>query len=73
MEKKSLGEDLPRIYLEIEALKTLVHQHICKLFQVVETEEQIFVIMEFCSNGELFDYIVAKDKLNEHEARGFFR
>merc|ERR550534_3228350 len=29
--------------------------------------------MEYCNNGELFDYIVAKDKLNENEARGFFR
>ena len=73
MDKKGLGEDLPRVYLEIEALKNLVHQYICKLFQVIETDEQIFVVMEFCNNGELFDHIVAKDKLNENEARTFFR
>ena len=34
MEKKQLGEDLPRIRLEIAAMKVLRHQNICKLLQV---------------------------------------
>jgi maternal embryonic leucine zipper kinase len=34
MDKKQLGEDLPRIRLEIEAMKVLRHQNICKLLQV---------------------------------------
>lgn len=29
--------------------------------------------MEYCSGGELFDHIVEKEKLNEDEARYFFR
>lgn len=73
MDKKSLGDDLPRIYLEIEAMKNLSHQHICKIFQVIETQDQIFMVLEHCPNGELFDYIVARDKLTENEARQFFR
>ena len=28
---------------------------------------------QYCPEGELFDYIVAKDRLNEEEARLFFR
>ena len=36
MEKKQLGEDLPRIRLEIAAMKILRHQNICKLLQVRE-------------------------------------
>jgi serine/threonine protein kinase len=36
MDKKSLGEDLPRIRLEIAAMKVLMHQNICKLLQVKE-------------------------------------
>ena len=29
--------------------------------------------MQYCPGGELFDYIVAKDRLKENEARMFFR
>ena len=32
-----------------------------------------FCIFQYCPGGELFDYIVAKDKLQENEARVFFR
>ena len=34
MDKRQLGEDLPRIRLEIMAMKALRHQNICKLLQV---------------------------------------
>jgi len=34
MDKRQLGEDLPRIRLEIEAMKVLRHQNVCKLLQV---------------------------------------
>jgi maternal embryonic leucine zipper kinase len=37
MDKKSLGEDLPRVRLEIAAMKVLRHQNICKLLQVKDT------------------------------------
>ena len=35
MDKKQLGEDLPRVRLEIAAMKVLRHQNICKLYQVI--------------------------------------
>ncbi|XP_069123059.1 maternal embryonic leucine zipper kinase-like isoform X1 [Argopecten irradians] len=73
MDKKSLGEDLPRVKTEIEAMKVLCHQHICKLFQVIETDTKFFMVLEYCPEGELFDYIVSKDRLEEDEARIFFR
>lgn len=43
--------------LEVDALKTLVHQHICRLYQTIETESHYFMVMEYCSGGELFDHI----------------
>ncbi|XP_051875066.1 maternal embryonic leucine zipper kinase isoform X2 [Pristis pectinata] len=73
MDKESLGEDLPRVQTEIEAMKNLSHQHICRLYHVIETLNKIFIIMEYCPGGELFDYIIAKDRLSEEEARIFFR
>ncbi|KAG5334495.1 MELK kinase, partial [Acromyrmex charruanus] len=72
MEKTALGEDLPRVKVEVEALKTLLHQHICRLYQVIETESHYFMVMEYCSGGELFDHIVEKNKLSESDSRRFF-
>lgn len=73
MDKKVLGDDLPRVKTEIAAMQALYHQHICKLYQVIETTDKFFMVLEYCPEGELFDYIVAKDKLGEEEARIFFR
>ncbi|XP_037327646.2 maternal embryonic leucine zipper kinase [Pungitius pungitius] len=73
MTKKNLGDDLPRVKLEIEAMKNLSHQHVCRLYQVIETSTQIFMVLEYCPGGELFDYIIAKDRLSEEETRVFFR
>nr|XP_056704294.1 maternal embryonic leucine zipper kinase [Euleptes europaea] len=73
MDKLALGDDLPRVKTEIEAMKSLSHQHICRLYQVIETPEKIFMVLEYCPGGELFDYIIAKDRLTEEEARIFFR
>ena len=38
--------DLHRAYREINAMKKISHQHICQLYQVVETDEDIFMVLE---------------------------
>ncbi|GMT22040.1 hypothetical protein PFISCL1PPCAC_13337, partial [Pristionchus fissidentatus] len=73
IDKKAIGEDLPRVKTELDALRTLQHQNICRLYQEIETEDKFFLIMEYCSGGEMFDYIVRKARLEESEARHFFR
>ncbi|KAF7275801.1 hypothetical protein GWI33_011257 [Rhynchophorus ferrugineus] len=73
MDKQMLGEDLRRVKLELEALKSFSHENICQLYQVIETSTHFFIIMEYCSGGELFDHIVEKNRLNEPESRKFFR
>ncbi|XP_073201847.1 maternal embryonic leucine zipper kinase isoform X4 [Lepidochelys kempii] len=73
MDKLALGDDLPRVKTEIDAMKNLSHQHICRLYHVIETSKKIFMVLEYCPGGELFDYIISKDRLSEEEARIFFR
>ncbi|XP_075596542.1 maternal embryonic leucine zipper kinase isoform X1 [Balearica regulorum gibbericeps] len=73
MDKLALGDDLPRVKIEIDAMKNLSHQHICQLYHVIETSKKIFMVLEYCPGGELFDYIISKDRLSEEEARVFFR
>ncbi|CAF1449691.1 unnamed protein product, partial [Rotaria sordida] len=52
-----IQSDVARIALEIKAMKDLRHQHICQLYQVIETDEYYFIVLEYFYNGELFDYI----------------
>ncbi|KAF1758231.1 hypothetical protein GCK72_014689 [Caenorhabditis remanei] len=73
IDKKQLGHDLPRVQTEMDALRNLSHQNICRLYHYIETEDKFFIIMEYCSGGEMFDYIVRKERLEESEARHFFR
>ncbi|XP_068992192.1 5'-AMP-activated protein kinase catalytic subunit alpha-2 isoform X1 [Neodiprion pinetum] len=62
-----------KIRREIQNLKLFRHPHIIKRYQVISTPTDIFMIMEYVSGGELFDYIVKHGKLKEHEARRFFQ
>ncbi|KAL1428316.1 hypothetical protein MTO96_002704 [Rhipicephalus appendiculatus] len=71
--KCSLGMDLRRVSREIAALKDLAHQSICRLYQVIETSYRVYLVLEYCPGGELFDYVVQRKRLNEDEARRFFR
>ena len=50
-----------------------MHPHIIRLYEVIETPTDIYVVMEYVKSGELFDYIVEKGRLQEEEARNFFQ
>lgn len=62
-----------KIRREIQNLKLFRHPHIIKLYQVISTPNDIFMIMEYVSGGELFDYIVKHGRLSEKESRRFFQ
>ena len=52
-----------KIRREIQNLKLFRHPHIIKLYQVISTPTDIFMVMEYVSGGELFDYIVKNGKV----------
>ncbi|BBN06438.1 5'-AMP-activated protein kinase, catalytic alpha subunit [Marchantia polymorpha subsp. ruderalis] len=62
-----------KVRREIKILRLFMHPHIIRLYEVIDTPTDIFVVMEYVKSGELFDYIVEKGRLLEHEARRFFQ
>ncbi|EFA83477.1 putative protein serine/threonine kinase [Heterostelium album PN500] len=62
-----------KIRREIQNLKLFRHPHIIKLYEVIETPTDIFMVMEYVTGGELFDYIVKNGKLPEDESRRLFQ
>lgn len=67
--KEVVERFLPR---EIETMKSVDNEHIIKLFEVVETPETIFFVMELADRGDLLDFINERKYLSERLARGFF-
>eukprot|EP01050_Picozoa_sp_SAG11_P004777 SAG11_NODE_314_length_10874_cov_12.170302_5_plen_526_part_00 len=62
-----------KVRREIKILKLFMHPHIIRLYEVIDTPTDIFVVMEYVSEGELFDYIVEKGRLSEDDGRKFFQ
>lgn len=60
--------DVERINREIHILKLVRHSNIIQLYEIIETPKQLFFVMEYCENGELFNYIVKRRQLREQEA-----
>ena len=62
-----------QLFREVRIMKTLDHPNIVKLFQVIETEKTLYLVMEYASGGEVFDYLVLHGRMKEKEARAKFR
>ena len=61
-----------KVQREINILHLCTHPHIIRLYEVIDTPTDIFLVNEYVSGGELFDYIVSKGRLSADEARNFF-
>ncbi|KAG4088454.1 Pkinase-domain-containing protein [Neocallimastix lanati (nom. inval.)] len=57
---------------EINILQNLDHPNIVRLFDVIETEKYIGIVMAYANGGELFEYISENQYLSEEESAKFF-
>ena len=61
-----------RVQKEIHILRKIRHPNVIQLFEIIESEQKIYLIMEFAAGGELFDYIVKNKSLDEKESCRIF-
>ena len=68
--------NVEKIQREISILKKVDHPNIIKLYEVFEDDKYIYLIMEQCKGGELFDKIInhiqKKKMFSEKEAASIF-
>lgn len=63
---------MTKVEREIEVLRSLKHPNIVRLYDVIETDKYIGIIIEYASGGELFDHILAHRYLREKDAAKLF-
>ena len=65
-------KNLEKFKREIEILKKMDHPNIIKLYEVFESERSLYLVMEECKGGEIFDKIIeriqAKQMYSEKDA-----
>ena len=57
---------------EISILKSINHQNIIKVYDVIETKEYYYIIFEYISGGELQKYIQIQGRLNQNTIMKIF-
>eukprot|EP00899_Mesostigma_viride_P024548 jgi/Mesvir1/5278/Mv15386-RA.1 len=60
---------------EIEVLKRISHKNVAALYEVIRTPKLVIMSTEYCSGGDLFEYVAMSrgGGVPEHEARLMFR
>ena len=59
-------------FKEIDITKKFNHINVIYVYKVIDTPENYYIVMEYCKNDELFEYISKKERLDEDEASSFF-
>lgn len=62
-----------KLFREVRIMRLLSHKNIVKLYEVIDTPDELYLIMEYVSGGEIFDYLVAHGRMKEKDARRHFR
>ena len=68
MSKEKIREFIP----EIEISKKFNHKNVIQVHSILEDEKNYYLIMEYCSKGELFDLICKKNRLSKDQSALFF-
>ena len=66
-------EDYELVKKEISILKLVKHKFIVQLYEIMQTAQHIFIIMEYCEGKEIMDYILTKTRLSELESLKYFQ
>jgi len=64
---------LSKLQREISILRLLKHRYITSLYDVFESKNHIYMVMELVDGGELFDHIIQQKRFGRYDALRVFR
>ncbi len=70
--KIKTNKDLILIKRELHIMKNVKHNNIAQLYEVLETKDKIYLMMEFAEKGDLFTLVKNSD-ISEAKAVYYFR
>lgn len=62
-----------RLLKEVNLLLKLRHSHVVKIYETIETQKHIIIVMELCAGGDLLNYVRRRRRLKEPIARKIFK
>mmetsp|Transcript_43143 Transcript_43143/g.97269 ORF Transcript_43143/g.97269 Transcript_43143/m.97269 type:complete len:505 (-) Transcript_43143:251-1765(-) len=65
---KANMQNIDLLYREMEIMKIMDHPNIIKLFETFEDAGKIYLVMELCEGGDLFDRILLAGRFAETDA-----
>eukprot|EP00358_Blepharisma_japonicum_P002185 CAMPEP_0202955304 /NCGR_PEP_ID=MMETSP1395-20130829/51696_1 /ASSEMBLY_ACC=CAM_ASM_000871 /TAXON_ID=5961 /ORGANISM="Blepharisma japonicum, Strain Stock R1072" /LENGTH=484 /DNA_ID=CAMNT_0049671735 /DNA_START=196 /DNA_END=1650 /DNA_ORIENTATION=+ len=71
--KDHVKKNLESMKRELEILKLADHPNIVKLYEIYEDTKYIHLVMEYCSGGDLCDYLIQKEVLTEKEVSALMK
>ncbi|KAG0590156.1 hypothetical protein M758_1G074800 [Ceratodon purpureus] len=71
--KEKMKDMEDKVRRELKIMQVVTHPHIVRLYEIIETLSDIYVVMEYVESGDLFDFIVLHGRLHEDDARHFFQ
>ena len=71
MKKLNTPKIISKFETEVRVLQQISHQNIVNLVDVLRDDFNYYVIMEFCSGGDLLSLITSKKKISEHETKRY--
>ena len=55
---KSGKQNIQKVYDEINIQKKLFHPYLCKMYSVIQNNDYLFIVTEYCGGGEIFKKMV---------------
>ncbi|CAN8024233.1 unnamed protein product [Ixodes persulcatus] len=73
---KTKLDDVSRAHLfqEVRCMKLVQHPNVVRLYEVIDTQTKLYLILEYGDGGDMYDYIMKHDHgVDEQAARKYFR
>lgn len=65
--------NVKNIQSEIDIMKKVSHDNIVRLHDIYQTANNMYIVTEFCQDGDLFKLLQKRKKIPESEAKGFLK